>query len=140
MLEIIRLFLTLFAAYRLAALIASEEGPYLPFLYKDVDERGVFEWLRGKLGANRRIYTFDEHGNRRVKVATNLGRGISCPLCVGGYVSVLLIFLIYFDNIVTNFLIAWLGIWGAQVFLENLTSDDALKDAIEDVSDSLEAE
>lgn len=138
MAEFLRLILVVFATYRLSSLIASEEGPYLSFLYKDPEQAGVFKWLRKKLGAYDVIYEYDDRGNQRTKVKTNLGRGISCPLCVGFYVSLLIVVLMSLSNVVTNFFIIWFGIWGVQTFLENLTSDDAIQDAIQDVADNME--
>jgi len=136
--EWLAVIIAVFATYRLASLVSSEEGPYLPFLYKDPDQRGVFEWLRKKLGANNFVYTYDEEGHQEVKVATNLGRGISCPLCTGGYLAFMIAVSLAVDNIIINFFLLWLAVWGVQVFLENLTSDDAIKDAIEDVADNME--
>lgn len=138
MAESLRLILVIFAVYRLSSLIASEEGPYISFLYKDSDQSGIFKWLRKKLGAYDIVYEYDDRGNQRTKVKTNLGRGISCPLCVGAYVAALMVVLMTFSSVATNLLIVWLGIWGVQVFLENLTSDDAIEDAIQDVADSME--
>lgn len=136
--EWLKFVAVIFATYRLSGLLSSEEGPYLPFLYKDKDQTGVFEWIRRKAGAYDYVYEYDERGNQRVSVRTNLGRGISCPLCVSAYIGFLLTFSLFFDNIIINFFLLWLGIWGVQTFLENLTSDDAIKDAIDDVADSLE--
>lgn len=136
--EILKIFLVSFAVYRLSSLIASEEGPYFSFLYKDSEQTGIFKWLRKKAGAYDLVYTYDERGNQRTKIKTNLGRGISCSLCVGAYVAALMIILMYFPNIIFNLFIVWLGIWGVQTFLENLTSDDAIEDAIQDVADSME--
>lgn len=45
------------ATYRLARMVASEEGPF-----------GVFHQLRGRLDPDQRTW---------------LGRGVNCPLCVG---------------------------------------------------------
>lgn len=139
--EIIKIFLTIFSIYRLAGLLSSEEGPYLPFLYKDSDQRGIFERIRYKLGAYEYIYEYDEEGRQQVKVATNLGRGLSCPLCVGAYLAFPIVLFLYFPKKLKDIpllFLAWAGIWGAQTFLENLTSDDAIKGAIEDVAETME--
>lgn len=135
---IIKIILVFFATYRLSSLIASEEGPYLSFLYKDPEQAGIFKWIRKKFGAYDYIYEYDDRGNQRIKIKTNKGRGISCPLCVGFYVTALMVFLMYYSNKFTSLIIVFLGIWGVQTFLENLTSDDAIEDAIQDVADSLE--
>jgi hypothetical protein len=133
--ELIRIVFSVFALYRLASLISSDEGPYLPFLYKDEDQIGVFKWLRKKLGGEDLAY--DEHGD--LKPRTNLGRGVICPLCTAAYLAVPVIVLLQFPTILGNLFLAWLGIWGVQTFLENLTSDDAIKGAIEDVAESMDA-
>lgn len=127
-----------FAVYRLASLVSSEEGPYLPFLYKSNNQTGVFKWLRIKAGAYQYIYSWDKDGNQTAETPTNLGRGIKCPLCTGGYLCLLLTFLIFSENIILNFFLIWLAAWGFQVFLENLTSDDAIQEAIEEVAESME--
>jgi len=136
--EWLKFIAVIFASYRLSGLLSSEEGPYMPFLYKDSNQAGIFEWLRRKAGAYNYEHEYDERGNHRLIIPTNLGRGISCPLCVGGYIGLVLTFLLFVDNIIINFFLIWLGVWGVQTFLENLTSDDAIKDAIDDVADSLE--
>lgn len=138
MIELIRIFLAVFALYRLASLISSEEGPYLPFLYKTPNQDGIFIWVRKKLGAYDFVYIYDKEGNLETKIRTNLGRGISCPLCTAGYLAFPVILLLQFPTILGNLFLAWLGIWGAQVFLENLTSDEAVESAIEEVAESLE--
>lgn len=123
-----------FSLYRMASLLSSEEGPYLPFLYKDKQQTGVFEWLRMRLGA----YNYGPDG----RVETNLGRGIACPLCTAAYIGVpLTIFIFLFSKdrkSLGNPILFWLSVWGFQTFLENLTSDDAIKEAIGEVADSLE--
>lgn len=135
-----KLILLVFATYRTASLVSSEEGPYVPFLYKDTHQTGVFKWLRTQAGAYRYVYAWDAEGNQTIETPTNLGRGIKCPLCTGGYLGLLLTFLIFSENIILNFFLIWLGAWGFQVFLENLTSDDAIKEAIEDVAESVESD
>jgi hypothetical protein len=122
--------LAIFATYRLASMISKDEGPYLPFLYKDPKQSGVFEWLRMQLG----VYDYGPDG----KPETNLARGLSCPLCTGVYLSLVVVLLAYTSSKIAEFFLAWMGVSGAQVFLENLTSDDALVGAIEQVADSSE--
>lgn len=130
--DLVRIIFAIFALYRLASLVSSDEGPYLPFLYKDPYQTGVFKWIRMRLGA----YEYGPDG----KPLTNLGRGISCPLCTAAYLAVPIIIFLQFPTVPTNLFLAWLGIWGVQTFLENLTSDEAIQGAIEDVADSFEDE
>lgn len=128
--KVTRLVLGVFATYRLASLSSSEEGPYLPFLYKDPKQMGIFKWIRMKAGA----FSYGPDGLPE----TALGRGIACSLCTGVYISALLLLLIFYPSKIGDWFLAWMGISGAQVLLENLTSDEALQSAIEDVADSLE--
>lgn len=65
------LVLLALADYRLARLIAVDDGPF-----------DIFFRLRAWLGA----YDLDETG----QPATSAGRGISCPHCVGIYAALLL--------------------------------------------------
>ena len=127
MTKALRILLAVFSVYRLASLISTEEGPSLGIMPNGM---GIFEWIRMKLGA----YDYGFNGEPE----TNLGRGISCPLCTGVYVSGIVVALTIFPSRIGDFLLSWFGISGAQVFLENLTSDEAIQDAIEDVADNME--
>lgn len=134
----IKIFLSIFALYRLSGLIAAEEGPYLPFLYKDEDQTGVFKWIRKKLGAYDKAY--DDEGNYLPR--TNLGRGIACSLCTSAYIAIPLTFFVYLTSkdkkSLGNPILFYLGMWGAQVYLENQTSDDAIQSAIQEVAESMD--
>lgn len=126
----VRLILAVWAAYRLASLVSHDEGPYLPFLYTDEKQTGVFERVRTDLG----VYDYGPDG----KPITNLARGVSCPLCTGIYLSALTCILVLVPSRIGDWFLAWIGISGAQVFLENLTSDEAIQEAIQEVAESME--
>lgn len=115
----IRLLLAVFATYRLASLVGSEEGPF-----------SIFERLRAKAGA----YDYGENG----KAQSALGRGISCPLCVGLYVCAALMACVFIPTTLGDLFLAWTGVAGGQTFLENLTSDEGIQGAIEDVAESID--
>lgn len=127
--KIVRLVLAVFAAYRLASMISKDEGPYLG-LWKSPEQTGVFEYLRIKAG----VYDIGRDG----RPESNLARGLSCPLCTGVYLSFAMVALAYLPFKLGEFFLAWMAVSGAQVFLENLTSDDAIQEAIEEVAESLE--
>lgn len=126
----IRIFLAICATYRLASMLSKDEGPYLPFIYKSKQQLGIFEEIRFRLG----VYDYGPDG----KPNTNLARGISCPLCTGVYISGLLLALVFKPTLVGDLFLTWMGMSGAQVFLENLTSDDAIEGAIEEVAEAME--
>jgi len=111
----LKLVFLVFAVYRLALLISTEEGPYFPIgPLKNEFQIGLFERLRQLVGA----YDYAENG----RPLTNLARGISCPLCVGGYVSILLIAFTWTDSVAANIIVGWLGVWGIQVFLTKVST------------------
>lgn len=130
MTKALRIFLAVFTVYRLASLVSSDEGPYLGF-YRPKD-MGIFEWIRMKAG----VYDIGPDG----KPETNFARGLSCPLCTGVYISFATVALVSFPTRIGDLLLTWLGLSGAQVLLENLTSDEAIQGAIEEVAESVEAE
>jgi hypothetical protein len=121
--------LAVFALYRLASLVSSDEGPYIGWP-KSEQQIGIFKAIRIKAGA----YNYGPDGLPE----TNLGRGIACPLCTAAYLGIFPLLLSQIPTRVGDLVLTYLGIYGAQVFLENLTSDDAIQSAIEDVADSLE--
>lgn len=127
---VVRIILAIWATYRLASMISSEEGPYLAFPHRLKSQMGVFEQIRIDAG----VYDYGSDG----KPATSFARGISCPLCTGVYLSGLLGIMVFAPTKVGDWFLAWMGISGAQVFLENLTSDEAIQGAMEDIADSLE--
>lgn len=126
----IRICLAIAAAYRLSSLVSHDEGPYLPFLYRDEQQTGIFEYLRVRLG----VYDLGPDG----KPETNLARGLSCPLCTGVYISAALMIAVFLPSKVSDVFLTWMGVSGAQVFFENLTSDEAIQSAIEEVAESIE--
>lgn len=108
----VRIGLTVLAVYRLAALISQEEGPYLG-LWRPKG-MGLFERIRMALGA----FDYAENGQPQ----TNAARGISCPLCVGLYLSVLGMVFLLRPSAAGDVVVAVFGIAGGQVFLESLVS------------------
>jgi len=91
-----------FAAYRIARLIAMDDGP-----------GDVFINLRKNLGA----YDYDIRG----RVKSNTGRGVSCPHCVGMYAALLLVLLP--QSKVKTWVLTVLGVAGAQSFLQTLSQE-----------------
>lgn len=124
----IRWLLAVFATYRVASMISHDEGPHVGWPHSP-NQQGFFEAIRTRLG----VYDYGPDGLPE----TNLARGLSCPLCVGVYVAALVMLAVVWPSKVGDWFLGWLGIAGAQTFLENLTSDDAIQGAIEDVADNI---
>lgn len=87
------------ATYRLARLIAIDEGPWSIFLI-----------LRARLGA----FNWDAAGNPD----TALGRAISCPYCVGVYAACLLYVLYLFPYL--RWIVELLAVMGVQALAQSL--------------------
>lgn len=91
--------LAVFACFRLAELIAIDDGP---------DDRLL--WLRAKLGA------FDLGDDGRPE--TSIGRGIICPYCIGVWLAFFAALIIApFD---WRLILYWLAIAGGQAFLQSI--------------------
>ena len=99
------------ATYRLASLLAREEGPYIPLgtLKDGKFQTGVFERLRQLAGA---------YGEQ----STSLSRGVQCPLCIGVYAAALIIVL--WSVPYADLAVIWLGVAGGAKFLYQLHGGD----------------
>ena len=99
-LEPVSLFVLLaLATYRLARLIAIDDGP-----------ADVLLKLRSLWGA----YDYGENGQAK----TSLGRGLTCPHCVGFWIAGLIAISAYGWP---EFIVYWLALAGAQSFLQSLS-------------------
>lgn len=105
MIRLIRLAL---ATFRLAALIALDEGPAMMFVK-----------LRAKAGA----YDVGPDG----LPTTNLGRGISCPYCVGIYAAAFFVVLELLPG--TKYLTDFFAIAGLQSLLQSVSR--SLQDGVD---------
>lgn len=88
-----------FACFRLAELIAVDNGP-----------GDVLLWIRAKLGA----YDLSEDGQPE----TSIGRMIICPYCLGIYFAGLLALILLPIGPLTA--LYWLAIAGGQAFLQRV--------------------
>jgi uncharacterized membrane protein len=86
----IELITAVFATYRIARMLAFEEGAF-----------GILERVRNSIDPEQ---------------ATWLGRGLNCDKCIGFWVSLIIACLLPFVSW-QMFIITWLGIAGAAVAL-----------------------
>lgn len=96
----LRWLFVILATYRVARMIAYEEGPF-----------SIFLRLRLLLGA----YDIGANGEPQ----TVIGRGISCPLCLGLYFAALWTGVALNPSLFTDALLIWFGVAGAQAYLQN---------------------
>lgn len=87
------------ATFRLAMMIAEEEGPF-----------SIFVKLRARVGA----FDYNEYGQPK----SVWGRGISCPLCVGMYAA--LFFYVLYHIPFGWYIVVLFAIAGLQVLIHAL--------------------
>ena len=88
------IILAILATYRIARMLAMEEGAF-----------EIFSKIRKYLGG-------DEQD-------TWIGRGINCPLCCGMYVALVFALIIH-PSLDLNLFLIWLAIAGGQTFLQKM--------------------
>lgn len=98
----LEILLAILATYRLAQLIAFDDGPY-----------HVFDKFRKELGRR----AAPEQALQIVGIWTNLAELFTCPYCLGIWFALPFVFLVGFVN-VTGFILLWLGIAGGQAVLQ----------------------
>ena len=105
--NLLNLLIAIFATYRLARLIAIDEGPAID------NKIGLFMKLRTRLGA------YDLRPDGQAK--GNIGRGISCVHCIGVWIALPMAILV--NGIEWYTLVYWMVIAGCSSFLWSLTDD-----------------
>lgn len=100
--DVIRMTLTAFAVYRVAYLIANEEGPGLPIGARENWGMGLLARLRGLVDPRQSTY---------------IGRGLRCVFCVSFWVGLLAALTYPF---IPFWLLLWLGLAGAVLFIHRL--------------------
>jgi hypothetical protein len=99
-----RLLLAAVACYRLAQLVALDDGPG--------------DWLlrfRAWAGA----YEYGEDGRAR----TSAGRLVGCPYCVGVWIAAALVLLLVWPSVAGDLFLLWWGIAGVQAAMEDSRND-----------------
>lgn len=99
--EFLRIFLAIFACYRLSQLLVIDNGPF-----------DIFLVIRRKAG----ILASED-----VKWAKEISNLLTCPYCVGMWMSLLLSMFILIPNPAFDFILLILGLAGAQTFLQSIS-------------------
>lgn len=89
---IVKLLLSVFGVYRVARMVALEEGPF-----------AIFHSIREKIDSYQKTW---------------VGRGLNCPLCCGFWLALLPAWYLTGFSSVDWFILVWLGIAGAQTYLQ----------------------
>jgi len=100
---ILRLILAALSCFRLAQLITLDKGPFLLF------ER-LRHWVEGYIAASEE--------RKRSHFWQSVAEGVSCPYCLGFYISLLVVLLVVFPSQVGDLFLLWFGVMGMQAFLQ----------------------
>jgi len=102
----LRIVLACLAVYRLSELFVLDDGPYFIF-------RKFRKWL------GQRAAGSDMNGSEYM-----IAQLFECPFCIGIWLAALAVIPILLPNIVTDILLVWLAIAGAQTFLETVSRNN----------------
>ncbi len=123
--EYLRLILAVFTCYRLARLVALDDGP--GFIFKRirywVKDKA---WLEAdKVGKVERCDDGDAYINDRwYGKWHNLAEGITCPFCIGIYASVLVFPMLVWPTYYGDLFLLLVSLSGAQAFMQTLDKGD----------------
>jgi len=98
----VRLVLCILSCFRIAQLFALDDGPFY-----------IFAKLRERIGVSA-----SKDDCRTIR--TNMADFINCPFCIGVWVSVLIILPLFVVTTVGDIVLLWLGVSGAQAFLQGI--------------------
>ena len=111
----LRLILAVFALYRLARMLALDDGPF--FIFKRVRY-----WVKDK--AYYEMDMGDIISDRHFGKWHNLSEGITCPFCVGVWLSLPLFALLIWPTQTGDMFLLLVSLSGMQAFLQTLDKGD----------------
>ncbi len=118
--DYLRLLLAVFTLYRLARMLALDDGPF--FIFKRVRY-----WVKDKawLEADRELgVTYGSAiSDRHFGKWHNLAEGITCPFCIGIWLSLPLFTLLVWPTQTGDMFLLLVGLSGAQAFLQTLDKE-----------------
>ncbi len=124
--EYLRLVLAVFTCYRLARLVALDDGPF--FIFKRLRY-----WLKDKAyyeaAANANISDKTEDldywiiNDRWFGKWHNLAEGISCPFCIGTWASLFIFPLLVWPTQIGDLFLLLVSLSGMQAFLQTLDKE-----------------
>ena len=104
---LLRLLLAALTCFRLAQLVTLDKGPFL-----------IFERLRQRT----EIYVAATERRRRSDFWKSVADGVSCPYCMGFYLSLFCTFLVLWPSQAGDWFLLWFGIMGLQAFLQGVSN------------------
>jgi len=122
--DYLRLILAVFTLYRLARMLALDDGPF--FMFKRVrywvKDKAWFE--ADKAGMIHNVNPVDSPiSDRHFGKWHNLAEGISCPFCVGVWLSLPLFALLVWPTYYGDLFLLLVSLSGMQAFLQTLDKE-----------------
>ena len=114
--DYLRLILAVFACYRLSRMFALDDGPFFVF-------KRIRYWVKDRAwheAGEPMPFDDDTLSDRYFGKWHNLAEGISCPFCIGTWVSLFLFPLLVWPTHGGDLFLLLVSISGAQVFLQTL--------------------
>lgn len=112
-----RLLLTILTCYRLAKLIADDDGPLFIFKRLRYWAKDNAYWEMTDRNVN---FEIQEAKDRWFGKWYSLAEGLECPYCVGVWVSLPLFFLLMYPTYYGDLFLILMSISGGQAFLQSL--------------------
>lgn len=107
--SLLRLVLATLTCFRLAQLIALDNGP-------------LFIFWRFRISVEQFVAASQKR--RDSWFWKSVADGLSCPYCLGLYISLLCSLLVLFPTHIGDILLVWFGIMGMQAFLQALADGE----------------
>ena len=120
--NLVRLLLAILSCYRLAKMIADDDGP--GFIFKRV-RYYVKDKAYNEANDSQEIYYSKDNiegeiGDRWWGKWYNLSEGIECPYCIGVWLSLPLFFMLLYPTEIGDLFLILMSISGGQTFLQSL--------------------
>lgn len=115
----IRLLLAILTCYRLARMVAKDDGPF--FLFKRVRY-----WIKDKAWYNAGMPLLTDEGNlpdRYFGHWHNLAEGLSCPYCTGVWLSLPVLAMVLWPTYYGDLFLVLMAVSGGQAFLQSLEKE-----------------
>ena len=124
--DYLRFILAVFTLYRLARMLALDDGPF--FIFKRVrywvKDKAYYE-ASADAGISDKVESLDHYiiNDRWFGKWHNLAEGITCPFCVGIWLSLPLFALLVWPTQTGDMFLLLVGLSGAQAFLQTLDKE-----------------
>jgi len=118
--EYFRYVLAIFAIYRLARLIALDDGPFFVF-------KRIRYWVKDKAWEEASLVDAMDNSlkisDRYFGKWHNLAEGISCPFCIGIWTSLFIFPMLVWPTYYGDLFLLLVSLSGMQAFLQTLDKD-----------------